>query len=130
MPEEVENEVAHAEKKKGRKKRKPKPGRVDLPAHLPRVEEVTACSPEQCRCWQCGQSTLLIGHEESEILEVKHAEYFVRLIRREKRACSCCPDEGAACAAAPERIIEKGKLLDSLVIDTTFALTHTLVPLT
>lgn len=116
-PEEVENEATHTEKKKSKKKRNPKPGRVDLPAHLPRVKEVIACSPEQCHCGHCGEATHVIGYEESEILDVKPAEYFVRVVQREKRACRSCPDEGVTCASAPKRIIEKGKLSDALVID-------------
>ncbi len=116
-PEEVEKEIAHAGKRSPRRKRKGNPGRVDLPAHLPRVEELIACSPEQCRCGQCGQDTHVIGYEESEVLDVKPPEFFVRLIRREKRACRRCPDEGISCASTPRRIIEKGKFSDTLIVD-------------
>ena len=28
------------------------PGRQELPAHLPRVEKIIACTPEQCICFQ------------------------------------------------------------------------------
>jgi len=31
------------------------PGRQKLPAHLPRVEKIIACTPEQCICSQCGK---------------------------------------------------------------------------
>lgn len=115
--EEVDSEVSHAEKKPPRKKRNPKPGRIDLPAHLPRVEETIACTPGQCRCGECGQDTHVIGFEKSEILDLKPAEYFVRVILREKRACRRCPDQGVVCAASPEQIIEKGKLSDAIVVD-------------
>lgn len=116
-PEEVENEIPHAEKSSPRKKRKTKPGRVNLPDHLPRVEELIACTAEQCLCGQCGQSTHVIGYEESEVLDVKPAEFFVRVLRREKRACRRCPDEGVTCASTPLRIIEKGKFSDTLIVD-------------
>lgn len=115
--EEVENELPHAEERKPRKKRKHKPGRVELPDHLPRVEEVISCSDEQCVCGQCGENTHVIGYEESEVLDVKPAEFFVRVIRREKRACRHCPEEGISCASTPRRIIEKGKFSDSLIVD-------------
>lgn len=42
------------------------PGRQALPAELPRVEQVIACTPEQCICAGCGKETAVIGHEESE----------------------------------------------------------------
>ena len=117
---EIEKEAEQADKearKPRRKRRNPRPGRIELPAHLPRVEELIACSPDQCRCGQCGGDTHVIGHEACEVLDVKPAEYFVRVIKREKRACRRCPDQGVLSAAAPARIVEKGKLSDALVID-------------
>ena len=35
---------------------RPHPGRQQLPAHLPRVERLIACTPEQCLCGQCGRA--------------------------------------------------------------------------
>ena len=55
-----------------------------LPENLPRVEEVVRCSEQTCR--QCGVATTVIGYDESEQLDVEPARYFVRVIRREKRA--------------------------------------------
>ena len=120
QPSEIDTEADQADKEAGkprRKRRNPQPGRIELPAHLPRVEELIACTPEQCRCGQCGRETHVIGHEQCEVLDVKPAEYFVRVIKREKRACRNCPDEGISSAPAPPRIVEKGKLSDALVID-------------
>src|SRR3954469_8357508 len=31
------------------------PGRQQLPAHLPRVEQVAGCTPDQCVCRECGK---------------------------------------------------------------------------
>jgi transposase len=42
------------------------PGRQELPAHLPRVEKIIPCTPEQCVCAQCGNHKELIGYETSE----------------------------------------------------------------
>ena len=49
------------------------PGRQQLPAHLPRVEQVIACTPEQCVCQQCGKEKVVIGYEQSEQLDVEPA---------------------------------------------------------
>ena len=94
------------------------PGRQELPAHLPRIEKIIACTPEQCLCGQCGKETAVIGYETSEQLDVKPAEYFVVVTKREKRACKGCEEQGVACAPAPVRIIEKGLASDRVVIDT------------
>ena len=62
------------------------PGRQSLPAELPRVERVIACTAEQCVCGGCGRETTVIGYEESEQLDVEPAKYFVVVTRREKSA--------------------------------------------
>ncbi len=102
------------EKKKGRKH----PGRQTLPADLPRVERVIACTPEQCICGNCGTGTKVIGYEVSEVLEVKPAEYFVQVTKREKRACKKCEEQGVAMAPLPVRIIDKSLVSDRIIIDT------------
>jgi transposase len=94
------------------------PGRQQLPAGLPRVERVIACTPEQCTCKLCGQTTAVIGHDVSEQLDMEPAKYFVVVTKREKRACKRCEEGGVAAAPAPERIIEKSLVSDRMVIDT------------
>ena len=116
--QEVEDEVKQ-EKKLRRKKRNPSPGRIELPEHLERIDKIIGCSPDQCRCGQCGGDTHLVGYDQSEVLDVKPAEYFVRVIKREKRACQSCPEAGVLSAAVPGRIMEKGKLSDAFIIDVT-----------
>jgi transposase len=105
------------------------PGRQELPAHLARVEKLIACSPEQCICGQCGKQTSVIGYETSEQLDVKRAEYFVVVTKREKRACKGCEEQGVECAPAPVRIIEKGLASDRVVIDTVVSKYADYVPL-
>ena len=73
------------------KKKRKHPGRQTLPADLPRVERVIACTPEQCVCGNCGAETKVIGYEVSEVLDVEPARYFVQVTKREKRACKTCP---------------------------------------
>lgn len=114
---EVEAESERAQLKLPLKAARKHPGRQELPAHLPRIEKIVACTPEQCVCGNCGKETTLIGYETAEQLDVKPAEYFVLVTKREKRACKDC-EEGVECAPAPARIIEKGLASDRVVIDT------------
>src|ERR1039457_3084099 len=101
-----------------KKKRRKHPGRQTLPADLPRVERVITCTPEQCVCGSCGAGTKAIGYEVSEVLEVKPAEYFVQVTKREKRACKACEEQGVAMAPLPVRIIAKSLASDRIIIDT------------
>lgn len=94
------------------------PGRQTLPAHLPRVEKIVACTAEQCVCGGCGGETTVIGYEESEQLDVEPAKYFVLVSRREKRACKHCEERGVMAAPLPQRIIEKSLVSDQIIIDT------------
>lgn len=101
-----------------KKKRRKHPGRQTLAADLQRVERVIACTPEQCICGNCGMETKVIGYEVSEVLEVKPAEYFVEVTKREKRACKKCEEQGVAMAPLPVRIIAKSLVSDRIIIDT------------
>ena len=94
---------------------KPHPGRKTLPANLPRVTTVVPC--QERTCVACGEETAVIGYDESEQLDVEPARYFVRVTRREKRACRRC----STVIAAPlsERIVEKGLASDAVVINTS-----------
>ena len=49
------------------------------------------------------------------------AQYFVRVTKREKRACRSCPERGVIAASLPPRIIEKSLVSDRVVIDTVVA---------
>jgi transposase len=110
-----------AEAKRGplpaKKERKPHPGRRPLPANLPREEEVVLCRDANCK--SCGEQTAVIGYDESELLDCEPARWFVRVVKREKRACAKC-----STVFMPElapRIIEKGLASDRVVIDTVIA---------
>jgi transposase len=99
--------------------RKPHPGRQRLPEHLERVEEIVPCTEQACR--QCGAETTVIGYDESEQLDVVPARYFVRVIKREKRACRCCEKGAVTMAPLEPRIVEKGLASNSVVVDTVTA---------
>jgi len=105
----------------GSQKRRPHPGRQELPAELPRVERVIACAPEQCDCRACGQPMAVIGYDQSEQLDVEPAKYFVLVTKREKRACQSCGEGGVVAAPVPARIIDKSLVSDRVVIDTVVA---------
>ena len=120
-PSATSDEVAAEAKRdpitrKPARERKPHPGREKLPEHLRRVEKIIPC-PEQT-CTSCGKQTAVIGYDTSEQLDVEPASYFVRVTKREKRACRCC--DGATVKTAPleDRIVEKGLASDAVVIDT------------
>ncbi len=106
---------------KPKAERRPHPGRQELPAHLPRVERIVPCAPEQCACKLCGAPTEVIGYDSSEQLDVEPARYFVTVVKREKRACKKCEAGGVVAAPAPARIVEKGLVSDRVVLDTVVA---------
>ena len=105
------------------------PGRQELPADLPRVEKLISCTPQQCVCGKCGKQTTVIGYETSEQLDVEPAKYFVQVIKREKRACKGCEEQGVQCAPLPARIIDKALASDRVVIDTVVSKYADHVPL-
>ena len=102
-----------------RRPRRPHPGRQSLPENLPRVEEVVRCAEQTCG--QCGAVTAVIGYDESEQLDVEPARYFVRVIKREKRACRCCQAGTVTMPPLERRIVEKGLASDRVVVETIVA---------
>jgi transposase len=99
-------------------KRERKPhGRSPLPRHLRREEVKIACSPDACQCAECGAETVVIGYDESEQLHKIPAQYFVRVTKREKRACRACAQGTVTMAPLPERILDKSLASDELIID-------------
>lgn len=103
-------------KSKGRKAKAGKeryarvhPGRHELPAHLPRVEVILPCL-------EAGQGEL-VGYEVKEELVIKPAEFFVRVIKREKRVIEAGCRRTVATAASPGRIVDKGQLANETVVE-------------
>jgi transposase len=95
----------------------PHPGRRPFPDHLPRVERVLECTPEQCRCGRCGGEKKLIGWDTSETLDLKPLEFFVVQTKRAKYACPACPEEGVQQPPVPPRVIERGLCEDRVAIE-------------
>jgi len=75
---------------------------------------------EQCNCGNCGKQTTVIGYEETEVLDVRPAEYFVRVIKREKRACRDCESRSAYGAGAGAHL-PKSVLSDQVIIEALVA---------
>lgn len=99
------------------RERKPHPGRKPLPESLPRIEQVIACT--DANCTTCGAETSIIGYDESAVLDHEPARWYVRVTKREKRACGKC-----SIVVMPElapRIVEKGLASDTVVINTVIA---------
>ena len=115
--DEVEAEARRERMEKApRRERKPHPGRERLPENLPRVEKVIRCNEQTCQA--CGRETSIIGYDESEQLDVEPARYFVRVTKREKRACRGCEQGTVTMAPREPRIVEKGLASNAVVIDT------------
>ena len=95
------------------RQRKPHPGRKPLPENLPRIEEVIACD---ANCTRCGGATAMIGYDTSEVLDREPAKWFVRVTKREKRACGKCSE--VRMAELEPRIVDKGLASDRVVIET------------
>ena len=93
------------------------PGREALPVHLERREEIIACCPADCRCAQCGAERPVIGYETREELAWQPAQFWVRVIRREKRGSHCLEEQGVVTAGVPSQIVPKSKLSNEFVIE-------------
>lgn len=120
---EVEQEAALPEAQKQeplRRSGKPRqshPGRDPLPASLDRREEIVPCCPEDCRCPQCGGERPVIGYETREELAFTPAEFWVRVIKREKRGSHCQEEQGVVTAPIPAQIVPKGKLSNEFIVE-------------
>jgi len=96
-------------------------GRAPLPAHLERKEIIVPCAPEDCRCGQCGKERPVIGYESREELACRPAEYWVNIIKREKRGSCCQEEQGVVTAKVPDQILPKSKLSDEFIIQVLAA---------
>ena len=114
---------------KPKPERRPHPGRQELPAHLPRVERIVPCAPEQCACKLCGEPTEAIGYDSSEQLDVEPARYFATVVKREKRVRKKCEAGGVEAAPVPARIVEKSLASDRVVLNAVVAKYSDHVPL-
>lgn len=103
----------------GKPRRKPaKRNRGNLPAHLPRVEQVVEPDNKVCTC---GCTKLVtIGEERSERLDVIPAQFRVIVTVRPRYACTRC-DAGVLQAPAPPHLIEGGLPTEALMAHVAVA---------
>ena len=59
----------------------------------------------------------MIGYETREELVCPPAEFWVRVIKREKRGSHCEEEQGVATASAPAPIVPKSKLSNEFIIE-------------
>ena len=116
LPANQKKNLEPGEPKRKNKKNANHPGRTALSAHLLRVESIVVAANTTCAL--CQAPTEVIGYEVSEELCVKPVEYFVKVTKREKRACRTHPEGGVTTAAIPSKILAKSKLSDDVIIDT------------
>ena len=100
-------------KRKGARYIKAHPGRNSLPAHLERREVIIPCEE--------GAAGELIGYEEKEELVIKPAEFYVNVIKKEKRRIEVNGRSTILTAPAPGRIVEKGHLSNSVIVELLVA---------
>lgn len=81
--------------------------RTPLPTHLPRVENVILVPADERACEKCGRDRTCIGHDVSEVVELKPAELYVRVDKREKLACLPCEGELVRAPLA-EKVVPSG----------------------
>jgi transposase len=88
-----------------------------LPDTLERREQIIPCHPQDCQCAKCGAERPVIGYETREELVCEPAQFWVRVIKREKRGSHCEEEQGVATAPAPAQIVPKGKLSNEFIIE-------------
>lgn len=117
--EEVDQEAELPEsKKKDSRRGKPRISTLSkVPERIRRVEEIIPCQEGDCQCAQCGSAKAVIGYETAEKLDFIPAEFIVRVIKREKRACSACKNAKVQTAPKAPAILEKSLLSNVLTVD-------------
>jgi transposase len=100
---------------KRKRRRGRHPGRRELPAHLPRIEEPNPVPEELRWCEKCGQPMPLLGHQRCETLNVEPARVVVNV--RVDETLYCPKDGTIVSAPPPGRIVPRGKLGDGFIIE-------------
>ncbi|MFC4169987.1 IS66 family transposase [Teichococcus aestuarii] len=124
--EEIEATLATGEAEAGQrskalrdqKARRRRGNRGQLPAHLPRIEQVLLPERETCPC--CAGLLVEIGADSAERLDVLPARFRVLVTRRPKLACRACPGVVLQ-APAPERLVPGGLPTEATVAQVLVA---------
>jgi hypothetical protein len=109
---EAEKETRAAKADNGASKPAPKPTVGNLPATLPRIEEVIKPASLICPCG-CGVMHK-IGEDRSERLDIVPAQLRIIVTVRPKYACRACTD-GVTQAPAPSHLIMGGLPTEAVI---------------
>ncbi len=90
-------------------------GRPKLPAHLPRVVDEQLVPADERACLACGEALQSIGFKTAEKLDLRPAEFIVRVIRRETCACAACHGHMVT-APRHDEVLDRGILGDELLV--------------
>jgi transposase len=101
---------------KKKRKRGRHPGRAALPKELERVPEVNLVPPSLRACPLCGATMTTVSHSLCEILDVRPAQLYVR--QRMDETVACPNDDTIVSAPTPPAIVERGKLGDTLIVES------------
>jgi transposase len=88
--------------------------RKPLPANLERVDNPIDVPPEQRPCPRCGKDRVCIGHDVTEVAELRPATVIVRRDIRTKLACNDCEGEIVR-APVGDKVVTGGRLGPRLV---------------
>jgi transposase len=104
------SQKAKSPRQRGQQAGRPGPKRRDT-SHLEAKEETYTLSGDACRCSRCGLPFReCLGVEESEVIEIEVKAYKRRLRRqRYQPTCGCDHLPGILTAAAPPKLIPKGR---------------------
>ncbi|MBL9023001.1 MAG: IS66 family transposase [Myxococcales bacterium] len=92
------------------------PGRGELPAHLRRVEQKNEIHAEKRRCPVCGQEMQTVCFADGcEYLDIIPAEIVV--VQPKDEMVRCQHDDTTVSAEPAPRIVEDGKLGDTLLVE-------------
>ncbi len=88
--------------------------RKPFPDHLERVPDIIPVPADQRPCPICGKERTCIGHDVTEVAELRPAEIFVRVEMREKLWCEPC-DGVLVRAPVGDRVVSGGRFGPTLV---------------
>jgi transposase len=93
------------------------PGRGPLPKHLEHIEVPNPVPPAMRICPKCGVEMTTVAHERCESLDIIPAKVVVKV--RVDETVACPNDETIVSAPTPPAIVERGKLGDTLIVEST-----------
>jgi transposase len=109
--------TANDSKPERKKRRHGGGGRGTFPASIPRVEVPNPVPPPERICPMCGREMETVAHSVCETLNVIPARVFIE--HRVDETVACPADDTIVSAPPPPAIVERGKLGDTLIVEST-----------